>query len=145
VSLDDEREERILDKASYVEEAVRVLKRKQALDEDAYVGDREQRAIVEREFQTAIEACLDIAALLCKAMNEDVPTDNAEKFALLARRDVLSAKTADRMKEAAGFRTVLAHQYGGDIDDASVYRSLQTDLDWFPSFFRDVRHYVASS
>ena len=30
MSLDDERDERILDKASCVEEAVRVLKRKQA-------------------------------------------------------------------------------------------------------------------
>lgn len=119
MSLDDEREERIVEKASYVEEAVTVLKRKQDLSEETYLRDREQRAIVEREFQTAIEACLDVASIICKAIGEDVPAENAEKFAVLARQGVLLAETADRMKEAAGFRNVLAHNYGGDIDDAA--------------------------
>jgi uncharacterized protein YutE (UPF0331/DUF86 family) len=57
-------EARILDKAEYVEEALTILSEKQALDRTTYQENREQQAIVEREFQTAIEACIDIAGLL---------------------------------------------------------------------------------
>lgn len=142
MSVADETEERILDTATYVEEAVAVLKRKRALDEDEYLSDREQRDIVEREFQTAIEACLDIASLLCKELTGGVPEENASKFGVLAGQDVISQETAERMKQAAGFRNVLAHTYGDDIDDELVYRSLQTDLDWFPTFLRDVRTFL---
>lgn len=142
MTISDETEERILDKVQYVEETVAILVRKRALDEEEYLASREQRSIVEREFQTAIEACLDVAALLCKELSGDVPEENAQKFAVLADRDVLSPETAERMTEAAGFRNVLAHNYGEDIDDEQVYRSLQTDLDWFPTFLRDVRDYL---
>jgi len=139
---DDETEERILDKAGYVEEAVAVLERKRALDEATYLSDREQRAIVEREFQTAIEACLDIAALLCKDLTGGAPEENARKFSVLAEREVLGPETTDRMIDAAGFRNVLAHNYGDAVDDEVVYRTLQTDLDWFPTFLRDIRTYL---
>lgn len=142
MTVSDETENRILDKATYVEETVGVLARKQALAKETYLADREQRSIVEREFQTAIEACLDIAALLCKELTSTVPEQNAEKFAVLADRGVLSPDTAEQMKKAAGFRNVLAHNYGEDIDDELVYHSLQTDLDWFPAFLRDVRSFL---
>lgn len=145
MSLDDELEERILEKATYVGSAVTVLQRKQSLSREDYVSDREQRDIVEREFQTAIEACLDIATLLCKELTGDVPEANAEKFSVLYRYDVLSSRTAERMKDAAGFRNVLAHRYGEAIDDGAVYQSLQTDLDWFPGFLRDIRDFLAST
>jgi len=142
VTVAHETEGRILDKAGYVEESVAVLSRKRALAEEEYLADREQRAIVEREFHTAIEACIDIASLLCKELADDVPEQNAAKFTLLTDYDVLSPETADRMKEAAGFRNVLAHNYGEDIDDELVYLTLQSDLDWFPTFLREVREFL---
>ena len=43
------------------------------------------------------------------------------------------------MQAAAGFRNVLAHQYGHDIDDQQVYWHLQNDLDWFAIFLREIR------
>jgi hypothetical protein len=52
VTVSDETEERVLDKARYVEETVTILADKRELDEAAYLADREQRSIVEREFQT---------------------------------------------------------------------------------------------
>ena len=83
MELDEETEARVVEKVEYIEEAVTVLSRKQSLKKAAYLGDREQRAIVEREFQTALEACIDIA----------------EKFARLGRRSVLSEDTAAAMQE----------------------------------------------
>jgi uncharacterized protein YutE (UPF0331/DUF86 family) len=43
------------------------------------------------------------------------------------------------MQEAAGFRNVLAHTYGHDIDDKRVYWHLQNDLRWFPVYLGAVR------
>ncbi len=43
------------------------------------------------------------------------------------------------MQDAAGFRNVLTHNYGQQIDDKQVYWHLQEDLHWFPAFLREVR------
>lgn len=82
--ISDDAEQRILDKAEYVEAAVSVLARKQELDEAAYRDDREHRAVVEREFQTSIEACIDIAGVLlsastsrCRRRTRDDSADSA--------------------------------------------------------------------
>jgi len=82
--IDAETETRVVEKAEYIEGAVSALARKRSLERDEYLQDREQRAVVEREFQTAIEACLDIAELLIVACAADVPDTNAETFAVLA-------------------------------------------------------------
>jgi uncharacterized protein YutE (UPF0331/DUF86 family) len=144
VSLDDETEDRILENVAYIQEAVDILAEKQTLDEAAYLQDRQQRDIVEREFQTAIEACIDIATLLCKSIDTDIPEHNAAKFTLLQREAVVTDETAVEMQEAVGFRNVLAHRYGDKIDDSLVYRSLQSDLHWFMRFLRDVRAFLES-
>jgi Uncharacterized conserved protein len=136
---DAETETRIIEKAEYIDEAVSILARKQSLDRETYHADREQRAVVEREFQTAIEACLDIAELLLTATGHDVPATNAETFARLGDCGILSTETAETMQDAAGFRNVLAHQYGHDIDDGQVYWHLQNDLNWFATFLREIR------
>jgi len=47
------------------------------------------------------------------------------------------------MQEAARFRNVLAHTYGHDIDDERVYRHLQSNLHWFPTFLGEVREILA--
>lgn len=139
---DEEIEIRILEKVEYVDEATTVLARKRSLSREVYVNDREQRAIVEREFQTAIEACIDIARLVITDLGEEMPPTNADAFALLAERGVLTDDTGKRMQSAAGFRNVLAHNYGGEIDDLLVYDHLQEDLEWFPAFLADIRTYV---
>lgn len=136
--MDDETEQRILDKAGHIERAVATLSRKQSLARETYFDDREQRAIVEREFQTAIEACLDIATLLLGDANMAVPETNAGRFEALGEIDILSPETSRRMSEAAGFRNILAHNYGHDIEDELVYRHLQQNLDWFHEFLREV-------
>lgn len=142
MTVDDETESRILQKAEYVAEAVAVLARKQSLELETYLDDREQRSIVEREFQTAIEACIDIAELLIVAGDVEMPETNAEKFTVLNELEILTDETAEQLRIAAGFRNVLAHNYGHDIDDIQVYDHLQSDLYWFPRYLREVREHL---
>jgi len=139
MSLDDETESRIIQKVEYIEQAVTVLSRKQSLALSEYLADREQRAIVEREFQTALEACIDISELLLKSLSAEIPETNAEKFARLGEIEILTADTAEAMQEAARFRNVLAHTYGFDLDNEQIYHHLQADLHWFPTYLAEVR------
>ena len=142
MTVPDEVESRIVDKAEYVEGALTVLSQKQDLDEETYTTNREQRAIVEREFQTAIEACIDIAGLILRAEDAGMPETNAGRFVALEEAGVLSAETASRMQKAAGFRNILTHRYGNEIDDTEVYRHLQNELEWLVTYLREIREFL---
>ena len=138
--MDDRTERRILDKAEYVREAVTVLaKQRDDLSFEEYRSDRHRRDIVEREFETAIEACIDIGKLLLRANDADVPETNAGVFRTLGDRGTLDAETARRMAAAAGFRNVLSHQYGAEIDDRDVYNFLRDEVPLFRSYLEAVR------
>lgn len=142
--MDDETSSRILDKATYVRDAVTMLAEKRdALTLAEYQSDREQRDVVEREFQTAIEACIDIGEMLLVSREEPIPDTNAEVFERLAETGVLDDETGDRMARAAGLRNVLAHRYGTEIDDTDVFNSLQNDLPVFREFLAAVRDELA--
>ncbi|WP_340098252.1 type VII toxin-antitoxin system HepT family RNase toxin [Salinibaculum salinum] len=139
MTVPDDVEARIVDKTEHVEKAVTVLSRKQSLDIETYASDREQRAIVEREFQTAIEACIDIAALMLRALDASIPETNAGQFAALEEHGILSTETSERMQQAAGFRNVLTHRYGDEIDNTAVYQHLQHELEWLVRYLREIR------
>lgn len=138
--MDERTERQILDRASYVRDAVAVLaEKRESVSFEAYRSDREQRDVVEREFETAIEACIDIGELLLRGVGTDVPETNAGVFRELGRRDVIDRDLADRMATAAGFRNVLSHQYGDEINDRDVYNFLRTELPLFQSYLEAVR------
>lgn len=125
-------------------DAVEVLAEKRdALSFEEYRSDRTERAIVEREFGTAIQACIDIATMVLRAEGADVPPTNAGSFRTLGELDVLDGDTATGMAEAAGFRNVLAHQYGDEIDDEDVYNVLQSKLPLFLEYLTQVRDHLA--
>lgn len=86
MSVDDETEERILAKAAYIEEAIEILAEKQSLGEAAYLAEREQRDIVEREFQTAIEACIDIASFSAKPSVPKIPNGTRRSSPYFSKR-----------------------------------------------------------
>lgn len=67
-----------------------------------------RRNIVERRFEKAIQACLDVASHVVATEGFREPTDYGDLFRILEENDVLSPATADRMVEIAGVRNVLA-------------------------------------
>jgi len=138
--MDDWTERRIVEKAEYVGAAVSPLAEKRdSISFDTYRTDREQRDVVEREFETAIEACIDIGEMVLGANNLDVPETNAGVFHELGNRSMIDAAIAERMAQAAGFRNVLSHRYGNEIDDRDVYNFLQEELPLFRIYLEEVR------
>ena len=141
--MNERTERRLVEKAEYVGEAVTLLAEKRdELSFDEYRADREQRDIVEREFETAIEACLDIGKMILRAEGGDVPETNAQVFRELGTRSVVDQEIAERMAQAAGFRNILSHRYGNEINDRDVYNFLQEDLPLFRAYLQQIRDFV---
>jgi uncharacterized protein YutE (UPF0331/DUF86 family) len=141
--VDERTERRLVEKAEYVGEAVTLLAGKRdELSFDEYRADREQRDIVEREFETAIEACLDIGKMILRAEGDDVPETNAQVFRELGTRSVIDQEIAERMAQAAGFRNILSHRYGNEINDRDVYNFLQEELPLFRAYLQQIREFV---
>jgi uncharacterized protein YutE (UPF0331/DUF86 family) len=138
--MDQQTRRRILEKAESVGDAVTLLAEKRdSLSFEEYTERREARDVVEREFQTAIEACLDIGRMVLESRDCEIPGTNAAVFRTLGDVEVLTDDVATRMAQAAGFRNVLTHQYGNGIDVRDVYNVLQHDLPIFREFLVQIR------
>ncbi len=87
---------------------------------------------VKYTFITAIEACVDVAQHICATQGWGPPRDNGDAFAVLGRHRVLEPELASRMRQAAGFRNVLVHEYV-EVDDEVVLDRLSdpSDLERF--------------
>ncbi|GAA0260483.1 DUF86 domain-containing protein [Haladaptatus pallidirubidus] len=141
--MDERTESRILEKAQYISEALAVLvQKRESLSFADYRAQREQRDIVEREFETTIEACIDIGKMILKADGETIPPTNVQVFHELERQEILDTKTARKMAQAAGFRNILSHQYGNDINDEDVYNFLHQNLPLFHEYLGQVRDFL---
>lgn len=134
--------ERVRTRFGRLEADLQDLAERQTISQQDYRNDRDVQAIVERRFETAIQACLDIAAHLVATEGYREPTDYGDLFRILEAEEVVSSSLADRMVEMAGFRNALAHEYA-DIDHERVHAHLQ-DLEHFRMFVREVSAFIES-
>jgi uncharacterized protein YutE (UPF0331/DUF86 family) len=92
-------------------------------------------------FENAIQACADLAKHVA-ATDFDFDGDTSrEAIRILGREGVIDEETADALVAAVGFRNVLAHQYG-NVDYDEVYENLQTGLDVYDAFSRQVAQWI---
>lgn len=133
----------IVEKAEFVEECIEILADRQSIEPDEYVERIEVKDVVERRFELMTQACIDIARMLLKAHDADIPGANPDTMRRLATEGVISATTGEAMAEAAGLRNVLADEYGHVIDDDAVYEALQ-DLSRYRTFLVEVREFMAN-
>jgi uncharacterized protein YutE (UPF0331/DUF86 family) len=80
------------------------------------------RAIAERNFEVAIQCCIDMANRILALEGARKPRDYYDSFMLLAEVGVVPADLARSAAPMAGFRNVLAYEYSG-IDWDQVYES----------------------
>ena len=93
-------------------------------------------------FVTAIESCIDVAQHFCASEGWGPPSDNGEAFALLGRHGVLDPVLSRHMRQAAGFRNVLVHDYVR-VDDTIVLQRLQDPGD-LAEFARQVSEWMTA-
>jgi len=131
----------MVEKAEFVEECLEILAARQSITREAYRTDAVTRDVVERRFEKASQACVDIGRMLLRDIDGRAPDSNAAVMERLATVEVLSEETASDMAQAAMFRNVLAHEYGDVLDQDIVYEALQ-DLGRYRTFLHELRNYL---
>lgn len=121
----------------YVDE----LRSMQGISFKEYQDNKLIRKFVERTFQTAIEACLDVGNHLISSEGFRYPEDNKDIFQVLHEEGIVSSHLLPRLIRMAGFRSVLVHNYA-DLDDAAVYGALKKRLGDFDEFARAIVAYL---
>jgi len=124
-----------------VEDAVIRLRKKQGLLLEEYLTNWEEQDIVEREFQRAIQGCIDIGARIIAKERLRKPDDYHGIFDILLEEKLLGEDLAKRMKEMIGFGNAMIHEYRY-IRHEEVFRHLKESLDIFGDFARCIEKWL---
>ncbi len=124
--------DRIKEKLSSLESQLKSLREKQKISLREYQNDGDLQALVERRLQNAIQACIDIGMHVVSEEGPRKPETYADIFTVLEEMDILHGELASKLREKAGFRNVLAHEYAGIINE-KVYDQLHA-LETFEEF-----------
>lgn len=106
-----------------VERRVGRLERASDVPLEEYLDDRDLQDIVERNFELAIQACVDLGLHLLADEPTPPPDANRAVFDALLREDLIEEELAGRLERMAGFRNVLAHEYAS-VDPELVHEHL---------------------
>jgi uncharacterized protein YutE (UPF0331/DUF86 family) len=97
----------------------------------------EKKRACERLMQVAVEAVLDVCALLVTGLRLGIPAEEDDLFGKLAQRGVLTPATTETLRRMKGLRNLLVHEYAR-IDDALVFETASRRLGDFDTFKREV-------
>ncbi len=129
-------EDKIKDKLAGLEKQLKSLREKQSIPMREYEKDGDLQAIVERRLQNSIQACIDIGMHIVSEEGPRKPETYGDIFTILEEMEVLGNELGDELREKAGFRNVLAHDYA-EIINERVYEHLQ-NLETFESFAKRI-------
>lgn len=117
--------------AATVDRLLETIERRLARLEDAsgialddYRDDRDLQDVVERNFELAIQAAIDLGLHLLADRPHPLPETNRAVFQGLAREGLLDEELATSLSRMAGFRNVLAHEYAELVPEL-VHGNLQ--------------------
>lgn len=87
-------------------------------------------------------ATIDIANSILSAEGRSVPDHRKTSIVALGELDVIDDDLESRLREAVGFRDVLAHSYGPIVNERIVYDALQDELGRYREFVDAVDEYL---
>ncbi|MCA8950526.1 MAG: DUF86 domain-containing protein [Planctomycetes bacterium] len=106
--------------------------------------DPVQYGFVVHELQTAVQAAIDVAAILVAERRLGEPATNRELFDLIARDGWVDPDRSDLWKRIVSFRNIVVHRYL-TVDAQIVRGILENHLDDLLAFVRGIRDRLASS
>lgn len=117
------------------------LKNVRDISFEKYVGDIKEKSAIERNFQLAIECCLDIAELFISDLRLPQPPEHRMAMMLLSENKIIPREMAEKLANAVSFRNLLVHDYV-EIDDKKAFENLKNIRD-FDEFIKEVKKYLA--
>jgi len=107
-------------------------KRPRSLDE--LLASRDLQDILAKNIESAVQACLDIAAHVCAARGRTIEKAS-DAFGELADLGLIPRALADRLVKAVGFRNVSVHRYV-ETDWAIVMQIVESGVTDLKDFAR---------
>lgn len=145
--LSPEQAARVADAVEDIETNVSRPRSYQSLSRDEYLSAeyRETREAVEREFEKLTAAVIDIAQIILTAETNTVPDHRKATIDELEALGIINAALAQKLRDAIGFRDVLAHSYGPIVNGDIVYDALQNSLERYVAFVEAVSEYLGAA
>lgn len=132
--------DKILQRLDYLRKYTNFLKNAQTINFEKYTNDFKEKSSIERNFQLAIECCLDIAELFISDLRLPQPSEHRNAILILGEHNIINETLSKKMADAVSFRNLLVHDYI-EIDDKKSYENLKNIKD-FDEFINEVRKYL---
>jgi len=129
---------RINDKKGEINNFIKELQEVMPQDYEEYTTSTEKRLASERAFEKIIEATNDLAILIIKNQRIPLPTEDEKAFDILAKANIISKKSALKLKQAKGMRNILAHQYD-NLDEEIIFEAIHDKI------IHDVQKFIEES
>ncbi len=100
------------------------LQEKKNLTLNQYLNDWQERAIVERKLQLAIQTAIDIGTRLISHKKLTVPQNAKAIFKILLENKLIAEELAEKLEDLVALRNELVHEYR-EIENDTVYSYLQ--------------------
>jgi uncharacterized protein YutE (UPF0331/DUF86 family) len=114
-------------KVAAIRDAVDRIRRTLPPDPGAFEADRTAREVVILNLFVALQESVSLATHWLADAGLDVPGSYREIFLALAARGMIPRELAQRLASAAGFRNLVAHQYGV-LDPLRVHAMATSEL-----------------
>jgi uncharacterized protein YutE (UPF0331/DUF86 family) len=92
-----------------------------------FLNDTDRQDIVLFNLQMAIQNCVDMAAHIVSEEGFGVAGSVNEMFYMLEENGYLPAEITEKMVKAAGFRNLIAHEYGR-LEMEQVFKTARNDI-----------------
>jgi uncharacterized protein YutE (UPF0331/DUF86 family) len=114
-------------KVGAIRDAVGRVRQVLPRDAAAFEADRTAREVVVLNVFVALQETVSLATHWLADAGLDVPASYREIFLALADREKMPRDLAERLASAAGFRNLIAHQYGV-LDPVRVHAMASREL-----------------
>ena len=117
------------------------LKEKRGLTNEEFCANQDVQDIVLLNLQAAIQGCIDIASHIISDNDWGMPGSLAGLFDILAEKKVISQEQKKIMRQMAGFRNLIVHEYA-ELDMDKIYSVFTTRLSDFNNFLKEISTYA---
>jgi len=124
---------------SYLEK----LRNLAAIPQEQFLQDFTKVESAKHLLQVSIESCLDIAHHIVADEGYRTPADYYDTFVVLHETDILPETFLPTLRQMVSFRNRVVHLYW-NVDDATVYRILQENLNHFETYIGYVLDFTQS-
>jgi uncharacterized protein YutE (UPF0331/DUF86 family) len=134
----------IINKIQSIQRCIQRAREEYQFNKDGFLTDYSRQDAAILNLIRACEQSIDLANHIVKNYKMGIPTNTAEIFQLLERKNVISAPLSENMGYMVGFRNTVVHEYQ-KINLNIVIAVIETGLDDLIKFTDSVMDFYGKS